>query len=155
MTKNVCTTSELCQFEGISCMGCCGHSYTNRKEVTEGIDKNTNEFNAHLKTNESLIIFRDRFETLRSCGICRNMVWEEKKVLCPLHPAKNKGKDLRIGHCDRNYLCPTAKTFNKWSEKEKEKFRIFIRAKKLDWYSHSMGMDSGKLLKEFKSITDF
>lgn len=152
-------TSELCQING-GCMGCCGHDFTSKKSIKKAIQLNTEEL-LELKPNseKEFIEFRDReyVYNLRE-GVCRNLVnttpgkFEVKKeecIHCQLHPSLNNKKDLRIGHCDTNYLCETTKYFNSWDKQMKEKFLKFIENKKLDNISYSIGMDNGSFLKEF------
>ncbi len=148
------TISNVCVIGNLTCMGCCGRDYTNRKELTEAIWKNTLEF-SHLKDRKAFI---ERFEAkyLRECGVCRNVIFADKKktkVMCPGHPAFNeKGNkaDLREGHCEVEYLCSAARAFSGWNDEKKDRFIRFIQDKKLDWYDFSMGMDNDSLLKEFE-----
>ncbi|PIN73722.1 hypothetical protein COV20_05880 [Candidatus Woesearchaeota archaeon CG10_big_fil_rev_8_21_14_0_10_45_16] len=131
-------------------MGCCGHDFISKEKTKEAIDKNTEEFALIPEKDErSLLTFRDRAYTsdLRD-GVCRNLIKKDGCFLCPLHPALNK-KDLRIGHCDVNFLCDTAKKFADWDEKKQQRFTFFIESRKLDNISYSMQMSSGSLLAEF------
>jgi len=101
------------------------------------------------------VIFRDRRppEELKSSGICQQLTYldkAKKKIGCPLHPALNKGRDRRDRCCDKNYLCETALAFNQWPKKQQKGFLNFIDDKKLDNYAYSIGMDTGKLLKQFE-----
>lgn len=127
-------------------MGCCGHDFGSLKEVKWAIKRNTIEF----KKIKDLTVFRDRAGKwdLRS-GVCRNIVMIGDKVFCPLHPARNSGRELRKGHCEINYLCETAKKFLKWDKKKQRKFLKFISDKKLDCIEYSIGIDNGSLMKEF------
>lgn len=145
------TSSILCQMNG-GCMGCCGHYFPSNKAILIAIKKNTNEFNEIKdKNKENLISFRDRFYTMNlRDGVCRNLIDNGKTFLCPLHPTLNGGEDLRLGHCDTNFLCKTAKKFEKMDEKLKKMFLEFIKTKNLDNVNYSIEMDNGKLLKEFK-----
>lgn len=138
----------LCQLNG-GCMGCCGHDFESKQKIEEAIKKNTLEFN---QLKEELIKFRDRTHPsdLRS-GVCRNLIQENGKIFCPLHPALNK-TDLREKHCDINYFCKTAKEFEKWDQKKQEAFIRFIKKKNLDNITYSIKMDDNTLLKEFKTL---
>lgn len=132
-------------------MGCCGHTYTGKKDVKESIRKNTISYKHIKKDPESLRKWRDRNKDLHPSGACVNLVYTGKdKVGCALHPAQ-QGKDMREGYCDKNYLCKTAKKYAGWDKKKQEAFKKFIREKKPDWYDYSMGLDSGAYLKEFLS----
>jgi len=142
--------SPLCQLNG-GCMGCCGHDFESKEKIKQAVFKNNLEFkHANPKTEEEFVQFRDRRPNmdLRN-GVCRNLIEEKGCFLCPLHPARHQGKDLRIGHCDTNYLCNAAKAFETWDEEKKKKFLDFISCKKLDNVSYSILMDNNSLLQEF------
>lgn len=147
---NLCQLDEL----GLSCFGCCGHDYGTRQEIVEAIKKNTLElkdYGARLKD------FMDRSQSVRECGICRNVVFLDKdKVGCPLHPHHQKikkVKDLRKNHCDTKYLCKTYKLYKTWSKEKKKEFIRFLKKliiiENLGWYSYSKGMDDDSLLERF------
>ena len=148
------TYSELCQLNG-GCMGCCGHDFISKDLIKLSIHKNTLEFkDLNPKNKSDLLKFRDRsFSSDLRDGVCRNLIegkiGKKTGVHCPLHPSLNKNDDLRIGHCDTNYLCKTAKHFEKWSKKKKDLFLKFVKSKKLDDISYSIMMDKNKLLEEF------
>ena len=132
-------------------MGCCGHDFESKEKIKQAVFKNNLEFkHANPKTEEEFVQFRDRRPNmdLRN-GVCRNLIEEKGCFLCPLHPARHQGKDLRIGHCDTNYLCNAAKAFETWDEEKKKKFLDFISCKKLDNVSYSILMDNNSLLQEF------
>jgi len=137
----------LCQFNS-GYIGCCGHDFGSLKEIENTLKRNTAEFRK-AKTLEE---FRDRAGKwdLRH-GVCRNAVMINNKVFCPLHPARNNGKDLRKGHCNINYLCETAKKFQKWPKTKQKQFLQFIKEKKLSPVEYSVKVDNGELLKEFKA----
>mgnify|MGYP001614592483 FL=1 len=144
--------SPLCQLNG-GCMGCCGFDFESKEKIKEAVFKNNVEFkHTNPKTAEEFIRFRDRRPSrdLRN-GVCRNLIQEEGCYLCPLHPARH-GKDLRIGHCDIEYLCKTATLFENWSEEKKKKFIAFIESKRLDNTEYSIRMDNDSLLKEFMEL---
>jgi len=134
----------LCQYNK-GCMGCCGYDFSSVKEVKEAVSLNSREF-SKIK---NLKKFRDRVGKwdLRS-GVCRNVVMVRKRVFCPLHPKRNSGKDLRKGHCDTKYLCATAKKFLKWDKRKQKEFLKFVKG--MDTIEYSVGIDDGKLLKEFE-----
>ena len=146
------TFSPLCQLNG-GCMGCCGYDFLSKQKIKEAIFKNTLEFkNTNPQTEKQFLQFRDRRPSrdLRN-GVCRNLVEEKGCFLCPLHPARH-GKDLRIGHCDTEYLCKTAAAFENWSEEKKKKLILFIEEKKLDNLDYSIQMDNNSLLEEFTKL---
>ena len=134
-------------------MGCCGHDFESKEKIKQAVFKNNLEFkHATPKTEEEFIQFRDRRPNmdLRN-GVCRNLIQEEGCFRCPLHPARH-GKDLRIGHCDIEYLCNTAKAFEQWDEEKKKRFIAFVESKKLDNVTYSILMDNNSLLKEFNEL---
>lgn len=138
-------TSVLCNLNG-GCMGCCGCDYKSVAKVREAIHKNTLEFSQF----SDVVGFRDRAESMNlRGGVCRNVVVMDGKINCPLHPALNKGVELREGHCDYNYLCPSARKFNSWHEDRQKEFLRFIEQKNLDVIEYSVNIDNGKLMREF------
>ena len=143
--------SPLCQLNG-GCMGCCGHDFISKEKVKEAIHKNTTEFIQIKEVDEdSLVKFRDRaYASDLRHGVCRNLIEEKGRFLCPLHPARNHGKDLRIGHCNVNYFCKTAQKFALWNTGKQASFISFIEKKKLDNVAYSIMMDNGNLLQEFE-----
>lgn len=143
--------SILCQLNG-GCMGCCGHDFVKDK-IKESIELNTQEFQeTQPQSKAELIQFRDRRPSfdLRN-GVCRNLIEEKGRLVCPLHPLRHKNKeDWRLGHCDINHLCDTAKEFATWHLRKQEEFITFIEAKGLNNLEYSLAMETGELLKEFK-----
>jgi hypothetical protein len=146
-------TSILCQLNH-GCMGCCGHNYDSKERVVQAIRFNTKEFDeVNPKCKEEMIQFRDRFDVNNlNNGVCRNLICVGNKFFCPLHPLRNNGEDLRIGHCNINYLCFTTKEFATWPEELKQKFIDFIKQKNLDNLNYSLMMDDNSLLLEFKKL---
>lgn len=141
--------STLCQLNG-GCMSCCGHDFISKEKIKEAINQNSKEFeSSNPKTEKEFLKFRDRRPTndLRN-GVCRNLIEQNSSFFCPLHPARLE-KDLRLGHCDINYLCKTAKEFERWSDDKKLTFIYFIESKNLDNLDYSLRIDNGSLLKEF------
>lgn len=137
-------------------MGCCGHDFGTKEQIKEAIRENTAEFQAtNPQTDQQFLAFRDRAHPFDlRYGVCRNLVEENGCQLCPLHPTRHQGKDLRINHCDINYLCKTAKIFDTWSKEKQQRFILFIESKKLDNIVYSLKMDKGLLLKEFLSVEE-
>ncbi|MBW3013114.1 hypothetical protein KY340_02815 [Candidatus Woesearchaeota archaeon] len=148
--------TSLCQLDDLSCFGCCGYDYSTPREVREGIEKNTLEYQ-NCKTHKEFAN-RPRAGQRRWCGVCRNVVFirDKKGILragCPLHPKLNRGKEMRKKQdCLINYLCKTAVSFDGWNKKKQERFLKFLRTKKLDIINYSLGMDSDKWLKEFEDL---
>jgi len=141
--------TELCQLDGRSCFGCCGRKWGTKEEVLVQIGTNTKEL-AEIKDRMQFRLRADPDDVPH--GTCRNLVFdkENEHALCPLHPAQNNGADLRVGHCDINYLCKTAKQFNKWDREKQDKFIAFLRKYNHDLYDYSMHMDQNIYFKEFK-----
>src|SRR4030042_5808806 len=98
----------------------------------------------------SLSEFRSRSETVLSrCGACKALIKKEGHIVCGLHPLQN-GEDWRDKNCERDFLCDTFRQFLRWPKVKQDRFLRFIEGKNLSHYSYSMGMDSGRFLKEFE-----
>ena len=139
----------LCQFKQ-GCFGCCGNNYTSEKDVVNTIWKSTGE----LKLSSSPKEFRDRFpkELVSSSGLCKNFVkFEDGNFGCGIHPARVGLPDLRIGHCDHDYLCQTMRTYLSWDDNQKQKFLDWLEKNNLSLYDYSLGMDEGTLLTQFQN----
>lgn len=133
-----------CQLEELSCVGCCGHDFASKEELSAAICKNSLD----LKDMD-LVEWRDRKSNLLSCGLCANIVrFEDGSLGCALHP-ESAGQDLRIGHCNSEHLCMAAFLFQSWNEQMQARFIQFIKSKNLDWYAYSLKMDNDELIKEF------
>jgi hypothetical protein len=141
----------LCQLNG-GCMGCCGHDFGSVEQIKEATTKSTKQFNGlNPKSRKEFISFKERYHVNNlNHGVCRNLIQEKGCFTCPLHPARHKGDDLRINHCDVSHLCDTAKEFEKWHKSKQEKFIEFIEKKELNNVEYSLMMDNGNLMKEFK-----
>ncbi|MBW2968850.1 hypothetical protein KY314_01905 [Candidatus Woesearchaeota archaeon] len=143
--------TDLCTFGNYFCMGCClaPRKYPTKKELTEAIKANTLAF----KQSDNVDAFakRENCGETRKCGVCNNQIFTGKKVICPLHPGNNKGKDLRKRkYCEKDYLCPTQEEYNTWNGETQKKFLQFIKSKKPDWYQYSINIDNSSYLKEFR-----
>ncbi len=142
----------LCQLNG-GCMGCCGRDFISKEKIKEAIKENTEEFKAaNPLVKAQLMKFRDRAhpQDLR-LGVCRNLVELEGKILCPLHPSLHQNVDLRVNHCDIDFMCRTAVIFETWDAEKKKKFIEFIERKKMDNLDFSLMIDKGTLLDEFEA----
>jgi len=60
--------------------------------------------------------------------------------------------DLRINHCDIDFMCRTAVTFETWDAEKQKRFIDFIAGKKIDNLDFSLGIDKGSLLDEFEAL---
>ncbi len=163
MAKNKEDFSTLCQLKG-GCMGCCGHDFGSVKQIRKAVMKNTREFHVmNPKERIDFVAFRERYDKSNLLsGVCRNLISKEGCMLCPLHPSlhtfkeeskdessKENLEDLRKGHCNIHYLCPTAKAFALWDEEKKKQFVEFIEGKEINNIEYSLAMDKGELLEEF------
>jgi len=140
----------LCQLKdlNLSCFGCCGNSYSNKKKLMKDIQKNTIEFN----NKKTLSKFMTRKNELKSSGICANLVIKDNKFFCPGHPELHSGRDYRNldPDCEKDFLCKTFGLFQEWDKEKQKKFIEFLKPKKLDSYDYSIKMDNNSLLKEFE-----
>lgn len=145
--------SILCQLKD-GCMGCCGHDFLSKEKIKEAVRENTEEYEAvGPKREGEFLAFRDRiFPDDLLNGVCRNLVEEKGKLICPLHPLRHNGKDLRKGHCDINYLCKAAKEFAGWDKRKRERFLQFLRDKKVDSIDYSLKMENNSWLEEFNLL---
>ncbi len=142
--------SELCTFGEYYCFGCCiiDGAVPSRKELEDAFKRNTLAF----RQFKSLKSFAERENTgaIRACGVCNNLILNDGKIICPLHPTL-AGEDLRKRtFCFKSYLCDTAKQFNEWPEEKQNKFLKFVKSKNPDWYTFSMNIENGSWLKEFQ-----
>jgi len=139
----------LCQLKnlGLSCFGCCGNSYSNKKKLLNDIKKNTLEF----ENKKNITKFMTRTKELRDSGICANMIFKNDKFYCPGHKSLHN-KDYRNldKDCHRDFLCKTFNFFQHWDKAKQKQFLGLIKEKKLDSYTYSIKMDNGKLLEEFE-----
>ena len=142
--KILCQLNEL----GLSCFGCCGNNYSNKKKLMHDIKKNTIQF----KNAESLSSFMSRTKELKSSGICANLVVKEGNFTCPGHPALNHGRDYRNldPDCEKEFVCKTYGLFQTWDNIKQRKFLDFLKSKKFDNFSYSIRMDNDSILKDFE-----
>ena len=140
----------LCQLKelGLSCFGCCGNSYSNKRKLMGDIKKNTLEFN----NSKSIVSFMSRIRGLRESGICASLVLKDEKFFCPGHPILHGGKDFRDidPDCHKDHLCRAFSLFQTWDKEKQQKFLDFLESKKLDSYAYSIKMDNNSLLEEFE-----
>lgn len=132
-------------------MGCCGREMAAEK-IIPAVEENTREFSeGKLVTEQDFLQFRDRKPAwdLRE-GVCRNLIQEKGCFVCPLYPTRHQGKDLRRGHCDADFMCGTAKEFNRWDPLRKGEFLTFIELKRWSNVEYSLKMIKGEGMKEFK-----
>ncbi|MBL7055766.1 hypothetical protein ISS07_02530 [Candidatus Woesearchaeota archaeon] len=143
----------LCQLKdlNLSCFGCCGNTYSNKKKLLNDIKKSSKEF----ENKKSITQFMTRTKHLKESGICANLIFKNDKFYCPGHPTLHNGKDFRNldPDCDKNFLCLTFSSFQTWDKKKQKEFLEFIKKKVsngMDSHAYSINMDNGKLLKEFE-----
>lgn len=133
-----------CQFKH-GCFGCCGHHFTGKKEVIEGLKKNHIEYK---RTNDK-VEFLKRENFIRKCGICYNIgIQENGKIGCLVYQIE--GKDMRhIIDCDTKYECKTFSMFKSWDDMTQQKFKDFVENLDIDWYDFSIKMDNDEILELF------
>lgn len=140
----------LCQLKELelSCFGCCGNEYSNKKKLIRDIKRNTIEF----EKSKSLSKYISRTTELRDSGICANLVFKERKFFCPGHPKLNGNRDYRNldPDCEKEHICKTYSLFQKWDKGKRQQFLSFLKLKNLDSYIYSIKMDNTSLLKEFE-----
>jgi len=160
ITKGV----NLCRLpNGKRCMGCCGLDFakdtTNKRPFIEGMVQSRDE----LKQYKDKWDYKRRVrpEDLYPCGQCKQLVVEEDGTVdelvkkkhvcftCPLHPAQNNGKEMRVGECDTDFMCESQHAWASWDESERDAFLKFIESKNLDWFEYSKQMNNNSLLNEF------
>lgn len=163
----------VCQFTGHNCFGCCGVNLSESREVSQGIENNTNEyydmkenlpvkydmddtFEGMKKQIEFHEKFKDRYDKkdLDSSGVCLNLIYDDNdNPFCPLHSACNAGFDIRVGYCNTSFECITFKLAQKFDEKEADLFKFFVNSKfetnELDLTKFSKQMKSGHILQNF------
>ncbi len=152
--------SSLCQLGWLSCFGCCGHSFRDKKSVAKAIADNTVDFHRAKNSGVPVNEWMNREKDLHPSGVCYNLVYDHEKdeVFCPLHPERNGGHDHRIDHhsCDILHVCKTAFFFELWDKERQDAFLKFLRKKKrageLDWYTYSLKMADDSLLEEFEGL---
>ena len=140
----LCRINEL----GLSCFGCCGNNYSNKKKLIKDIKHNTKEL-GNLKSMRS---FMARFKGLRPSGICANLVFKDGAFYCPGHPLLHQGRDYRDldPDCSKDFVCKTYRLFQLWDEKKQQKFLDFLKAKNFDSFAYSIKMENNSILEEFE-----
>ncbi len=140
----------LCQLKELklSCFGCCGNEYSNKKKLIRDIRKNIKEF----EKSKSLNRYMSRTTELRDSGICSNLLFKNAKFFCPGHPKLNGKKDYRDldSDCEKEHICKTFHSFQKWDKEKQQQFLSFLKLKNLDSYIYSIKMDNNTLLKAFE-----
>ena len=140
----------LCQLDELklSCFGCCGNSYSNKKKLMQDIKKNTLEFN----NKKNITQFMTRTHHLKDSGICANLIFKDKKFFCPGHPALHSRRDYRNldPDCHKDHICKTYGLFQIWTQEKKLKFLNFLKSKKFDSYTYSIKMDDNSMLEDFE-----
>ncbi|NHI94867.1 MAG: hypothetical protein EAX96_20430 [Candidatus Lokiarchaeota archaeon] len=135
----------LCTFQN-GCMGCCRYRTKSISKIKKAIDIKTEKY----KKSRSVQEFRSRAEKIRlQNGVCLNLIKKNDKIICPLHPDKKKGEDLRIEYCKINYFCKTVKEFVKWEKEKSINFLNFFKNSKFDPIVYSLKMFDRNLLREF------
>lgn len=129
--SSICIIPEL----GLGCFGCCGHNFK-KSEIIDSVKKNNLELQKMNFDDLSIRMSCRRRKELRASGICPNIINDNGKFLCGVHPSRTGCEDPRIGYCDTHFLCKLAFHFNEMNSKEKKKLFEFLKEKV------SNGMDS-------------
>lgn len=171
LPKVPCQIPEL----NLSCYGCCGRDFKDKKSVEKDLKLNTKIFNSikSKPTQYKLMQFRDRFsdnpDDVAPSGLCSNAVeFNSGCIACPLHPLINKivekkeynfpfnkekhtssNKDPRYNYCDVNYECATFEYFKHFSKQQIEEFVKWVKEKKYDNYTYSMENGDDILIRKF------
>jgi hypothetical protein len=133
---------------GLSCFGCCGYDWAPIDRLRREVEQNTWRFKTLYTSKE---VFAETTEGVRSSGICKGVMFlDDGTIGCPLHPARNDGKDLRKGDCLTMYECDTLKGYRTWKEDTKKAFLCFVAEKGYDPFEYSMANAKGSLLSSFK-----
>jgi hypothetical protein len=151
--------SVLCKVPslGLSCFGCCGHHFKDKKTMHQFFANNKRTLEAYKKAGKSYKEFMDREKKIASCGGCYNLIKEKddrgrEQYLCAVHPLRIGGDDIRVGHCDHDYLCKTAAHVNKMTADEKKLFYEFLKEQQFDSYTFSMiNSKETELLRLYKT----
>ena len=159
----------------IHCFGCCGNSFSSKKEILKDILLNTEELTSEGTNKDlsqtDLIKFRDRFDgdnALSENGLCYNLVELDSTGSgcfgCPLHNMVDKilpidsdikidvKEDLRVGHCDINEECQTFSAWKNMAEFEKKEFILFVKKFEFDSYTYSVENGAERLFGLFKKF---
>lgn len=133
---------------GLSCFGCCGNNYANKKKLMADIKKNTLEF----ENRKTMTGFMTRTKDLRPSGICASLIHKNDKFYCPGHISIHGKRDYRNldSDCDKDFVCRTFGLFQEWDKDKQKRFIDFIKSKKVDSFTYSIKMDNNSLLNEFE-----
>jgi hypothetical protein len=151
---------------GISCFGCCGHHFQDKKTMHKFFDRNSQALKKYKKDGRSHRDFMWREYLVSSVGGCYSLIREKDsngrdQYVCAVHPlrigptAGMMDGDLREAYCDRNYLCKTAAHVNKMTDDERAIFYRFLKhlveEEKMDNYAYSiMNSHETELLEKYR-----
>lgn len=129
----------LCRVGKISCFGCCGHNFGSNQEIILAIKKNGFDFEDKV----SLLDFMNRDNTLRDCGVCKNLIrLSDGTIGCPGHP-KQTPDGVELRKCDILFECKKSYLFrNEWDENKRHKFLNYIQS--LDSVNYSIFMSKNE-----------
>jgi len=151
-TSSAQATSALCTANRRICVGCCIKPSDGDKSLVER-DLATSTIAEKELADPKRFGSHSKLYVLPS-GLCPNLVKRGTTVCCASHPAVNKGIDYRPPYpqCYKEFLCPTAQLFNKWTQGQRDKFQAFLanQAASSAWYEYGINMDDGTWLKRFR-----
>lgn len=159
----------------LSCYGCCGRDFKDKKSIKRDLKLNTEIFNRikNKPTQYKMMGFRDRFsenpDDVTPSGLCSNAVeFNSGCIACPLHPLINKIvekkeynfpfnkskhasklRDPRFNYCDVNYECTTYKYFKHFSKSQIQEFVKWVKENKYNNYTYSMENGDNILIHKF------
>jgi len=140
---------QICQLPqlGLSCFGCCGYDWAPIDQIKRQISFNTWRY---FKMFTSKEVFAETTIGVTAVGVCKGVIeFDDGTIGCPLHPAKNDGKDYRSGDCLRNFECNALKHYKKWPESTRRALLTHIAAQPFDNYTYSMANSSNSLIQGF------
>ena len=133
-------TTRLCHSEelGLSCVCKCVHELSYERFSTEEIIKQIR----HNKAGE------------RSPLICGSLGYDEKQnIICELHPSVNNGIEKRSywDGCISEFLCGTAREFDKLPHDKQNEFLETLRGLNLNPFEYANHMLHGGLMNKWFS----
>lgn len=132
--------SKICYIPGLklSCFGCCGHHFAGKRALHSFFAKNKRELKKYLESGKTHKDFMNREPLLSTCGACYSLIRDKGMYVCAVHPNRIGRPDIRVKHCDYDYLCKGASFVNNLDEGERKLFYQFLKAKKFDSFDYSI-----------------
>ena len=137
---------------GLSCFGCCGHHFKDKKTMHAFFDKNKKELRRYLMAGKSHKEFMEREHFVDECGGCYSLIREKINgkyaYVCAVHPERIGRPDIRPGYCEHDYLCKTAAFVNTMNLEDRKQFYKFLKEKKFDSFTYSIINSQENILLE-------